>query len=69
MIEWACRTYGWRLDYVISGAPAVQLAMLYRCYAQGPGGVETGGLLEDELSQVLWGAGGIMADANSLPKG
>ena len=43
--------------------------MLYRCYAQGPGGVETGGLLEDELSRMLWGAGGIMADANSLPKG
>ena len=60
MIEWACRTYGWRLDYVISEAPAIQLAMLYRCYAQGPGGVESGTLLEDELAVELWKPGGLM---------
>jgi hypothetical protein len=37
--------------------------MLYRCYAQGPGGVESGTLLEDELSTVLWGNDGV---ANEL---
>ena len=68
MIEWACRTYGWRLDYVISEAPAIHLAMLYRCYAQGPGGVESGTLLEDELAAALWGkngaAGAILGGVN-----
>lgn len=32
--------------------------MLYRCYAQGPGGVESGTLLEDELAATLWGPNG-----------
>lgn len=35
--------------------------MLYRCYAQGPGGVESGSLLEDELAARMWGPGGEMA--------
>lgn len=34
--------------------------MLYRCYAQGPGGIESGTLLEDELAAVLWKPGGLM---------
>lgn len=35
--------------------------MLYRCYAQGPGGVESGSLLEDELAARMWGPDGEMA--------
>lgn len=34
--------------------------MLYRCYTQGPGGVESGTLLEDELAEELWKPGGLM---------
>ena len=46
---------------MVSEAPAVQVAMLYRCYAQGPGGVESGSLLEDELAARMWGPDGEMA--------
>lgn len=35
--------------------PAVQAAMLWRCWAQGHGGLKTGTLLEDELAYELWG--------------
>jgi hypothetical protein len=30
--------------------PAVQVALLYRCYAQGPGGLKSGTLMNDELA-------------------
>ena len=36
--------------------PAVQAALLLRCWSQGPcGGNKSGTLLEDELAFELWG--------------
>ena len=34
--------------------------MLYRCYAQGPGGIESGTLIEDEIAAEIWAPGGMM---------
>lgn len=53
LVEWACRTYGWRIDYVLYEVPAVQLAMLWRGFVQGVCGSETGTLLNDELSKFM----------------
>lgn len=50
-----CRTYGYRIEYVLGEIPAVQAALLWRCWLQGPGGSETGTLLEDELAFRTWG--------------
>mgnify|MGYP000461298931 CR=1 FL=1 len=55
LVEWLCRTYGYRPDYVLGELPAVQGALLWRCWVQGPGGSETGTLLEDELAFETWG--------------
>ena len=35
--------------------PAVQLAMLYRCYAHGVAGVKSGTFLEDMLAFEMFG--------------
>jgi hypothetical protein len=35
----------------VNGVPAVQIALLYRCYAQGPGGLKSGTLMNDELAE------------------
>ncbi len=33
----------------------VQIALLWRCYAQGPGKLQSGTLLEDEIAFETWG--------------
>lgn len=44
------------MDYAVNGLPAVQLALMYRCCAQGPGGLQTGTLMNDELAAEMdWG--------------
>lgn len=53
MVEWACRTYHWRIDYVLYEMPAIHLAMLWRIFAQGVGGLESGTLLEDEIAKFM----------------
>lgn len=57
IVEWACRTYKWRIDYVLYEVPAIHIAMLWRCFAQGVGGLESGTLLEAEIAQLLKKAG------------
>lgn len=56
MVEWACRTYGWGLEYVLHGVSAVRLAMLWRCHAQGVGGLETSTLLSEMVSDIVQAA-------------
>jgi hypothetical protein len=53
LVEWACRTYGWSFQHVSYELPAIHLASLYRAYAQGPGGLRSGTLLEDEQAPDL----------------
>ena len=55
LAEWLCRTYGWTLRYVLNELPAVQAALLWRCYSQGPGGLKSGTLAEDEIAIERWG--------------
>ena len=55
LAERLCRIYGWTLRYVLEEIPAVQAGLLYRTYAQGPGGLKSGTLLEDELAFERWG--------------
>ena len=51
--EWACRTYKWRLDYVLYEIPAVQLAMLMRINVQGDEECKTTTLLDDMYSMEI----------------
>lgn len=30
MAEWACETFGWRLDYALDGIPAASIVLLQR---------------------------------------
>lgn len=55
LAEWLCRKYGWTLRYVLHELPAVQAALLWRCYSQGPGGLKSGTLAEDEIAFKRWG--------------
>lgn len=51
-----CRTYGWTVRYALHEVDAVQVMMLWRCYAQGEGGLETETLEEREKMRALgWG--------------
>ena len=45
-----CRTYGWTVEYVLN-AKAVHMAMMYRCFAQGEGRLDTTTLGERELME------------------
>ena len=49
------RTYAISLIDALWRIPLVQLALLWRCYSQGPGGLKSGTLLEDELAFEMWG--------------
>ena len=42
--------------------------MLWRCWAQGHGGLKTGTLLEDELARILFAPGGIGVEGISNGK-
>ena len=53
--EWACRTYGWTIEYVLEESPAVRIALMWRCYSQSVGGLRSGTLAEDELAEKLFG--------------
>lgn len=55
MAEWMARTYGWKLQHILWELPAVQATLLWRCYSQRPGGLESGTLLEDEAAMERWG--------------
>lgn len=57
LVEWACRTYGWRVDYVTYEIPLCQLALVYRCFVQGVGGVKSSTLLEMESGRELFANG------------
>ena len=43
------------MRYALEEIPAVQAGLLYRTYAQRPGGLKSGTLLEDELEIERWG--------------
>ena len=53
IVELVCRKYGWTLHYVLQEAPAVQVALLFRCWQQGPGGLKSGTLEMDEIADEM----------------
>ena len=53
IVEFVCHAYGWTLHYVLQEAPAVQVALLYRCWQQGPGGLKSATLEMDEIADEM----------------
>lgn len=51
-MEWACRTYGWRVQEVMD-MPLAHLALLWRCNAHGSGINRSGTFEEDDISLRL----------------
>lgn len=53
LVEWFARTYGYMPGTTLS-MPAAQVALLWRCWTQGPGGSKTGTLVENEIAKAVF---------------
>ena len=51
--EFVCRIYGWTLHHVLCEVPAVQVALVYRCWQQTAGGLKSATLEMDEIADEM----------------